>query len=130
MLNKLQKFMMGRYGTDMLNTALSIFGCILSFILPLFHVRYLSLLSWIPFIIVIFRMLSKNIPARQKENMKFMKIVNPWYQYFLKKLRQKQDKDHRYYDCPKCRKTLRVPKGKGKINIRCPHCSTQFTKKT
>ena len=29
----------------------------------------------------------------------------------------RQDKDHRYYKCPKCGNILRIPRGKGKIEI-------------
>lgn len=130
MLEKLQRFMAGRYGNDILNTAISVIGCLLSFILPLFHIKYISLLAWIPFVIVIFRMLSKNIEKRQRENMKFLSFISPWVQYFTKKLRQKKDKEHRYYNCPECKRTLRVPKGKGKIKISCPHCKREFTKRT
>ena len=40
------------------------------------------------------------------------------------------DKQYRYFRCPGCRQVVRVPRGKGKINIRCPKCSRQFIKKT
>ena len=39
-------------------------------------------------------------------------------------------KTHRYFRCPQCRATVRVPKGKGQIRITCPHCKHQFIKKT
>ena len=41
-----------------------------------------------------------------------------------------RDRDNRYFSCPKCRQMVRVPKGKGKINIRCPKCGEKFMKKT
>ena len=41
-----------------------------------------------------------------------------------------RDKEHRYYDCPRCRQQVRVPRGKGKISITCPKCKEKFVKKT
>ena len=40
------------------------------------------------------------------------------------------DRDHRYFACPQCGQTVRVPRGKGTIKIRCPKCRTQFEKKS
>ena len=41
-----------------------------------------------------------------------------------------KDREHRYFDCPKCRQLVRVPRGKGKIAITCPRCREKFVKKT
>ena len=130
MLDKIKQFMMGRYGNDQLNLALMIFGCVLTFFLSLFDVPYLRYLGLIPYIIAVARMLSKDISKRQQENLKFLKLSAPWRQFIIKKVKQFQDKDHRYYQCPQCHQTLRVPKGRGKIKISCPHCSKEFIKKT
>ena len=40
-----------------------------------------------------------------------------------------KDKDHRYFACPKCGQTVRVPKGAGKIRVTCPKCGEKFEKK-
>ncbi len=37
-----------------------------------------------------------------------------------------QDPAYNYFTCPKCRCALRVPKGKGKIQITCPKCGEKF----
>ena len=116
--------MLGRYGSDKLNVHLLILGIVLmllgSVLGRLFRLgQIFSLLSYIPLIWSIVRMFSKNIPARQKENAA--------YQTFFLHLR---DREHRYYRCPRCRQSVRVPRGKGKINIRCPKCSERFIKTT
>ena len=79
----------------------------------------LSLLAYVPLIWSMFRMYSRNIEARRRENAAFLR--------FFSRL---TDKQYRYFRCPGCRQVVRVPRGKGKINIRCPKCSRQFIKKT
>ena len=39
-------------------------------------------------------------------------------------------KTHRYYKCQICKHWLRVPKGKGKIEITCPVCKYKIKRKT
>ncbi len=44
---------------------------------------------------------------------------------------QQQDKKYyKYFNCPNCNQKVRVPKGKGKIEITCPKCRTSFIRKT
>ena len=119
-----RNFMMGRYGSDTLNKWLLILGVVLILLGTLFGGRvlwmaHLGLVAYVPLIWCIFRMYSRNIAARRRENTAF---VN-----FFTRLK---DRDHRYFRCPKCRQTVRVPSGRGKINIRCPKCGEQFIKKT
>jgi peptidoglycan/LPS O-acetylase OafA/YrhL len=79
----------------------------------------LEIYLWHALFIAIFRSLSRNIYKRYEENRKFL--------VFFQKLK---DKDHRYYNCPRCRQQVRVPKGKGKISITCPKCREKFIKTT
>ena len=45
-------------------------------------------------------------------------------------VRFSQRKDYRFFCCPGCGRWLRVPRGKGNIEIRCPNCSSVFRRKT
>lgn len=128
---RLREFMRGRYGIDPLNIFLIALGCILTFVLSFFSRHYYyKLLGLIPYIFVLIRALSTNIDARQRENEKFMKLWLPVYGFFSVKYKHSKDKEHRYFKCPECKHTLRVPKGKGKIEITCPFCNRKFKKKT
>jgi len=119
----LQRFMMGRYGTDKLNTALLCAALIIMVVNLFIHVNWLNwiliLLGYVLWGLVIFRILSRNTYRRYRENRRYL--------LFLQRLK---DREHRYYDCPKCRQQVRVPKGKGKIAITCPKCREKFIKKT
>ena len=141
MKEKLRKFMEGRYGADELNRFLTIFGWVLlltGFVLSGIQRNATMIigsalvgLSWALLIWSIFRTLSKNTQKRAAENYRFYvyrnKVVNWWKQ---RKARWQDRKVHRYFSCPQCGATVRVPKGKGKIRITCPHCKNQFIKKT
>ena len=115
----LARFMYGRYGSDKLNMVLLVTGLVISLISSFSGVFLLGYLSWIPFFFVLFRMFSRNIPARRRENQRFVNFLN-----------RMKDRDNRYFNCPQCHQMVRVPKGKGKINIRCPKCGNKFIKKT
>ena len=139
---KFQNFMMGRYGMDQLNLFMTILALVLSLLSWFTGVGILSTIlsstSTVLFVLVIFRSYSRNISARYQENVKFMpywqKMMTLWYrlkQWFRQKQQQWKDrKTHRYFSCPNCHQTLRVPKGKGKIKISCPKCRTELIRKT
>ena len=119
----LQRFMMGRYGTDKLNTWIlgaGVTACLISVLIPVPLVKLiLTTVSYILLIWSIFRCFSRNTYKRYRENQKYLQ--------FVQKIK---DRDHRYFDCPKCRQQVRVPRGKGKIAITCPKCREKFIKKT
>ena len=122
--NGLRTFMQGRYGSDKLNTFLLIIGVItsvLSMLTAFFNpVSFVfTLISYFLMGWVIFRMLSRNTYKRYQENRKFLMIRD-----------RLKDRQHRYFDCPKCRQSVRVPRGKGKIAITCPKCKEKFIRKT
>ena len=120
----LRKFMARRYGSERLNQRPlgAAFVLILISAIGGRRVQWmsvLSLLAYVPLVWSIFRMYSRNIEARRRENAAFLR--------FFSRL---TDKQYRYFRCPGCRQVVRVPRGKGKINIRCPKCGRQFIKKT
>lgn len=130
-MNWLRKFMYGRYGIDQLSIALLLLSVSLSIVISIINIPGLSFLVYIPLLISYFRIISKDISKRYQENEKFMKCWQPIKNWFYKKKNRLKDmKTHRYYKCPKCSQTLRVPKGKGNIRIHCPICKNEFKKRT
>ena len=115
--------MQGRYGSDKLNTALLLVGigfCVLAmFFGTTIPGLVFTILSYALMAIVIFRMLSRNTYKRYQENRKYLR--------FWERLK---DRDHKHFDCPRCRQPVRVPRHKGKISITCPKCKEKFIRKT
>ncbi len=119
----LQRFMMGRNGGDTLGWAVLITGAVFSLLAAIDGFEWMTLLSFVALAYAIFRMYSRNVMRRREENTKFVG--------FFKRIKTRlTDREHRYFHCPQCRQTVRVPRGKGNIKIRCPKCGTQFTKKS
>jgi uncharacterized C2H2 Zn-finger protein len=130
-MNFLRNFMAGRYGPDHLNTALIIAGLIISLISRFAILNLLVYVSYLLLILAVFRMLSRNIPKRRAENDKFLRYWWPVKQNFKKMYANIKDrKTHKFFKCPSCGNLLRVPRGKGKMQITCPKCGERFTKKT
>jgi len=118
-----RRFMEGRYGTDRLNMAILSVGlgvCIVAIFVqnPVVDL-ILTAISYALMIWAICRSLSRNTYKRYQENRKFLQFFD-----------RLKDRDHRYFDCPKCRQMVRVPRGKGKISITCPKCREKFIRKT
>ncbi len=137
-MNFLRRFMYGRYGVDQLSIALLIIGVLLSLISSATNIYFINLLSMALIILTYFRILSRNTYKRAAENMKFLSFWNPikektWLplkKQFTTFTKGVKDKEHKYFTCPSCRQTLRVPKGQGKITVTCPKCRNQFSKRS
>ncbi len=123
--------MYGRYGSDELNMALLGTALILSVLNSVLSAIFRGYAATAPITLIvsaiiyallifeIFRTFSRNIYKRRKENKKFLNFWN-----------RIRDRRHRYFNCPQCKQVVRVPKHRGKINIRCPKCGEKFIKKT
>ena len=119
----LRRFMMGRYGTDKLSMTILTVGVIVSIVsifmpFPLIKL-VLTTVSYVLMFWAIFRCFSRNTYKRYQENRKYL--------MWLDKVK---DRQHKYFSCPRCRQPVRVPRGKGKIAIKCPKCGEKFIKKT
>ena len=109
------RFMAGRNGNDALNRFLLVCDLLLLLLSSLlrgpFFLLALALLGYI-----YFRMLSRNVYKRQDENGRYLRAKYKLQSRLrLVGERWKQRRDYKFFVCPSCRATLRVPKGRGKI---------------
>ncbi len=133
--DKLIRFMYGRYGVDQFSKFLlgiSIALCIINIFIPFTFIKtILNIVFWGILIFSYYRIFSKKIYKRAAENEKYLKISNRFRRKFNSfKTHQRQKKYYKFYRCPKCNQKIRIPKGHGKIEIRCPKCGTKFIKRS
>ncbi|MCD8366202.1 MAG: zinc-ribbon domain-containing protein [Clostridiales bacterium] len=147
MRNRFQGFMDGRYGNDQLNQCLSIVTLVLIVVNLFVKNQILWMIALILLIWMYFRMFSRNIGKRDAENDRFLEITSRFrrgggyrgqsgqHSYSRptaeeRRRQREQNKYYRFFLCPHCNQKVRVPKGKGRIEITCPKCRTTFIKKT
>ena len=134
MRQRLAQFMAGRNGNDQLNVFLLVIDIILVFAGTIAGGKAGAIIYSIVLLLLIciyFRMFSRNLYRRREENGKFMRIkyrVSAWLR--VRHERWVQRKDYKFFTCPSCRTTLRVPRGHGKIKIVCRKCGCSFTGKS
>ena len=151
MNNYRKPFFSGRNGADELSVTLVVISVIVFLAAPIFDEKYIQgiflLLGGILFVLGILRSLSTNIGKRRHENQVFLDLFRSETkeekerrkreeeekrerEKLRKERRKEEEKTHAFFRCPQCGKELRVPKGKGKIKIRCPNCSHDFIRKS
>lgn len=120
---KIKSFALGRYGTDQLSMCMLCVSLVLTVVTGFVSATgvwcALMAASYTLMILAILRILSRNTYRRYEENRRFLQLFD-----------RVKDRHHRYYNCPRCRQRVRVPRGKGKISITCPKCREKFVKKT
>jgi hypothetical protein len=119
--------MIGRNGGDALGRALLILYFVLSVINAF-------VASWILYAVAcavaayaLFRIFSRNLYARRRENAWYLRIQNAvkdaWH---LQRNKHRDRKTHVYRKCKACKSVLRLPREKGKHTVRCPKCQHRF----
>lgn len=131
MKEKLRRFMMGRYGVDYFSRFTLTASLIFLILSTLTKFSLFQLMFWGFLFYTYYRIFSRNIAKRREENNWYL---NKTYKARNFILRQKnslaQRKTHHIYKCPNCKQKIRVPRGKGKIEITCPKCRISFIKRS
>jgi len=134
MRERLARFMAGRNGNDQLNIFLLIADMVLLLLAGIFSQSVGKFIYPAVFVLlgyVYFRMFSRNLYKRGEENGKFIRLKYRISNFFrLRYERWVQRRDYKFFTCPSCRTTLRVPRGKGKIKIVCRKCGSSFMGKS
>lgn len=133
MRERLARFMVGRNGNDQLNMFLMVVGLLLlllsSFIKSVSGLLLslaLAVICW-----MYYRMFSRNLYKRREENGKYIRMKYKLDASLrLRRERWIQRKEYKFFTCPSCRTSLRVPRRRGKVKIVCRKCGTSFFGKT
>ena len=136
MRDKFNRFMQGRYGVDAI-ARITMGVALVAIILSIFFRsgrRIVELLDTVGLLVLLYtyyRMLSRDIQKRYQENEKYLAATAKLRQRFNReKSMMNQRKTHHIYSCPGCGQKIRIPRGKGKIEIECPKCHTKFIKRS
>ncbi len=128
-LYNFQQWIQGRYGYDQFSKFLLWTG------LVLFMLSFIRIFWFVYFLAVaciayaMFRCFSKNITKRLIERDKFLKITEkPRRLFSLLAMKWRDRETYKYFKCSSCGVNLRVPRGKGKIEITCPKCHSHEIK--
>ena len=131
MRDKIYRFMQGRYGTDDFYKFLfwvALIGIVINWF---FKSQLLSFAVTLILVYAMYRVLSKNHSARYAENQRYLQATAKIRYWFDQQKKLMEERKYRQiYTWPKCRQKIRIPKGKGKIMIRCPKCHHEFQKRS
>lgn len=128
---KFAQFMVGRYGVDEFSRFLLGFSVALMILNLFIRFPFLNTVILLLLVYVYFRMFSRNIQGRYRENLKYKELTWKLRSFWTNKKSMAADlKANHIYKCPKCGQKIRIPRGKGKIIVTCPKCKNEFEKKS
>lgn len=123
------RLMYGRYGNDTLNHFLIFLWLIETVLNLFFRSLVLYFIGVILCVTVLFRMFSRNVVRRRRENAVWYELTkNTKANLRLLLVRIRDRKVAHFFKCPKCKAPIRMPKRIGKFNVRCRKCGHTFVK--
>ena len=124
---RLMEWLRGRQGPD----DLAVFSVNLAIVIVLVNVfARTGWLGWVGLALVayaMFRIQSRNLGARARENEAFLRALGParpWVQN--PRAAWAELRAYKHVRCSSCRQRVRVPRGKGRLRMTCPRCKTKF----
>ncbi len=113
------RFFQGRNGMDFLGKVTWIATAVFLLLGMFTGFSLFTFLACIGLVFSVYRCFSRDLYSRQAENQKFLKFFQ------FQKMKFQQRKQCKMYRCKGCGRTVRIPKGKGKIVARCPVCGRE-----
>lgn len=98
-----------------------------------------TFIVFIPLFICLLRYFSTNRLRRRAENEWFVRRLEKLFtrkpkaeygQNYRMEGKVEDKQAYKFFKCPSCRQRIRIPKGKGRIEITCPRCGERFIKKS
>ncbi len=131
MKDKLYRFMRSRYGNDQLSSMLTWGGLIFMLLDCFLKIGIFYFIGFVLFVYGYIRIFSKQYDKRAAQNRWYMEHTAGIRNVFKRRKKQKEaGKDYKVFVCNKCQQMIRVPRGKGRIEIRCPKCGNKFIRKS
>lgn len=124
---RIMEFMRGRYGLDNMFYVLFAVAAALAFLNCFIRSFVLQMIVYAIGIYAFYRVLSRNVEARARENRKVNDILRGLKKKTDTARQRKADTTHIYKKCPNCKAVLRLPRRKGKHTTVCPKCNHKFT---
>lgn len=124
------RFMAGRYGGDQLNLLLIALYLICYVVFLFSRLLAFEVIGTVLLLVSLFRSFSRDLERRRQENARFLQTVRPAVRRWNAFRSRAQDREHRYFKCPNCGQQMRVPRGKGRITVRCRSCGAVFEEKS
>lgn len=121
---KLKKFMNGRNGPDELGRDIGIASILIYFFSVILKNPILYILAQCGLIYSMFRVVSRNTRKRRQENWKYKNCMQMY------RFKIEMHKTYRIFKCKGCGRRIRVPRGKGKVEITCPLCGKKIIRRT
>lgn len=122
-----QEWMRGRNGADDLGRFSSWLGLVLVFVDIFVRSGWLGWLGVAAVAYSWWRMSSRKIESRARENEAFMSRLGPLRPWVVSpKAAFAESRTHKHVACPSCGQRVRVPRGKGLIRVTCPRCHGKF----
>lgn len=127
--NKIRKFMYGRYGVDELYKFEVVLYFICLFLNIFLNNIFLNIFILFLLLSITYRMFSRKIYRRSRENKIYLGIRNKLVSPFINIKRNIKDKDHVYKRCLKCKTILKLPlpNKRGINHAKCPNCGNRVT---
>ena len=123
--------MQGRYGVDQFSVFLSKAALVMMLLSIIDALSFLYSFGLVFLLYSIFRMMSRKFDKRRAENSAYLQLNYRFHVAMSEhKTRMQSREDYKYFKCKKCGKLLRVPRGRGKLNVTCPQCGHKMVQKS
>ena len=122
--DKINVFLKSRYGMDDFGKCIILIAMIIHVLGIMIHSSILVGIAVAIAFFELYRMMSKEVWIRSEENIKYKRYIRLW------KVRYQERKISRIFMCKSCGRMIRVPKGKGRLQVTCKACGNKSIHRT